>query len=86
MRLYLNVNIQAENTVVFVVSLLSFNGHVSSHFDTIYLKLSAHAYFTALFHSMWSKCKNSKNRFYDVITSLLYCMDKKSIKYADILK
>ena len=46
---------------------------MSSHFDTIHVKLSTHAYFALLFHSMLSEYENSKNKFYDVITSVLYC-------------
>ena len=72
LSLELNVKIQAENTVVCMASLLSLNGHMSSHFDTIHLKLSTHAYFALLFHSMLSEYENSKINFYDVITSVLY--------------
>ena len=56
-----------------MTSSLSLNGHISFHFYTIHLKLSTHAYFPVLFHSMWSKYENSKNTFYDIITSVLYC-------------
>ena len=49
--------------VKWLVWLLSLNGHTSSHFDIIHLKLSTHAYFTVLSHSMWLKYENSKNRF-----------------------
>ena len=63
LRLVLNVKIQAENTVVCMANLLSLKGHISSHFDTIHFKLSTHAYFPLLFHSMWSKTENFKNRF-----------------------
>ena len=63
LSLELNAKIQAENTVVCMASLLSLNGHMSSHFDTIHLKLSTHAYFALLFHSMLSEYKNSKNEF-----------------------
>ena len=45
---------------------------MSSHFDTIHSKLSTHAYFALLFHSMLSENENSKNKFYDVLTSVLY--------------
>ena len=55
--------IQAENTVVCMASLLSLNGHMSSQFDTIHLKLSKHAYFTLLFHSMLPEYENSKHKF-----------------------
>ena len=63
LSLELNVKIQAENTVVSMASLLPLNGHTLSHFDTIRLALSTHAYFAVLFHAMWSKYENSKNRF-----------------------
>ena len=46
-----------------MANLLSLNGHMSSHLDTIHLKVSTHAYFALLFHSTWSKYKNSKNKF-----------------------
>ena len=62
--------IEAENTVVCMASLLSLNGHILSHFDTIHSKLPTHVYFAVPFHSMWSKYKNSKNTFYDVINSV----------------
>ena len=48
---------------VCMVSLLSLNGHMSSHFDIIHLKLPKHAYFALLFHSMLSEYENSKNKF-----------------------
>ena len=63
LSLELNVKIQAENTVVCMASLLSLNGHISSHFDTIHLKLSTHGYFALLFHSISSEYENSKNKF-----------------------
>ena len=59
----LNVKIQAENTVVCMASLLSFNGHMSPHFDTIHLKVSTHAYFALLFHSTLSEYENSEIKF-----------------------
>ena len=53
---------------------LSLNAHTSVHLDKICTKFSTHAYFEVLFHFMLSKCKNSKNKFYDVIISNeLYC-------------
>ena len=45
---------------------------MSSHFDTIHLKLSTHAYFALLFHSIRQNMKILKINFYDVITSVLY--------------
>ena len=54
--------IQAENAVVCMASLLSLNCHMSSHLDTIHLKLLTHAYFALLFHSILSKYENSKNK------------------------
>ena len=54
------MKIQAENTVC-MASLLSLNGHRSSNFDTIHLKLLTYAYFVLLFHSMLSEYENSKN-------------------------
>ena len=56
------MKIQTENTVVCMASLLSLNGHMSSHFDTIHLQLSTHAYFALLFHSMLSEYENSENK------------------------
>ena len=70
--LELNVKIQAENAVVSMASLLSLNGHISSHFDTIHLKLSTYAYFALLFHSICQNMKILEINFYDVITSVLY--------------
>ena len=58
-------------------SLLSLNGHISSNFDIIDLKLSTNANFTVLFRSMWSKHENSKIDIHDVITSVLYRHDKR---------
>ena len=72
LSLELNVKIQAKNTVVCMASLLSSNGHMSSHFDTIHVKLSTHAYFALFFHTMLSDYETSKNKFYDIITSVLY--------------
>ena len=46
---------QAENTLICMARLLSSNSHISSIVDTIYLKLSMHAYCMELFHSKWSK-------------------------------
>ena len=54
--------------------LLSSNAHTSSNLNTIHLKISTHAYFTVLFHSKWSKYKNSKIDFYDVTTLVLHCL------------
>ena len=54
-----------------MASFLSSNG-ISSYFDNILPKLSIYAYFMMLSHSMWSKYKNSKNSFNDVITNELY--------------
>ena len=46
-----------------MASLMSLNGHMSSHFDTIHLKLSTHAYFALLFQSMLSEYGSSKSKF-----------------------
>ena len=54
---------KASVEIGLMASLLSLNGHMSSHFDIIHLKLSTHAYFAVPFHVMWSKYENSKNRF-----------------------
>ena len=45
---------------------------MASNFDTIHLKLSTDSYFALLFHPMLSEYENSKKKFYDVITSVLY--------------
>ena len=63
LSLELNVKIQPENTAVCMANLLPLNGHMSSHFDTIHLTLSTHAYFAVLFRAMRSKYGNSKNIF-----------------------
>ena len=46
-----------------MANLLSSNRCISVHFDNIYLKLLAHAYFEVRFHSMLSKHENSKSIF-----------------------
>ena len=67
-----------------MASLLPLNGHMSSYFDTIHLKLSTHAYFALLFHSMLSDYENSKNKFYDVITSVLNRREFSSCEVSDL--
>ena len=47
--------------MVCMSGLLPLNGRISSNFDNNRLELSAHAYFMVLFHSMWTKYKNSNN-------------------------
>ena len=55
--------IKAENTVVCMASLLSLNGHISLHFETIHLKLSTHAYLTVFIYFMLLKYEDYNNRF-----------------------
>jgi len=49
----------------------SSNGHISSHFNNIHVKLQTHVYSMVLFHSMRSRGKHSNNIVYDVITNEL---------------
>ena len=42
------LKIQAKNTVVCMATLLSLNGHMSSHFDTIHLNVNICVFCTAL--------------------------------------
>ena len=55
-----------------VASFRSSNGRISFHFDNIRLNLSTHIYVLVLAHSMLSNLKNSRSRFYDVITNEIY--------------
>ena len=47
---------------------------MSSHFDTIHLKVLIHDYLALIIHSMLSEYEKSKNKFYDIITSVLYVL------------
>ena len=71
--LVLNARNQEKNTVVCLASFLSLNGRILAHVEYIHVILSTYAYFEVRFHSMLSKCENSKNILYDVITNYLNC-------------
>ena len=58
--------------MVCMEGLLSSNAHISSHFVNIHLKLLTPTYSKVFFHSIWSEYKNFLNRFYDVITNVVY--------------
>ena len=55
-----------------MASFRSLNGRISSHFDNINLKVSAHVYFMVLSHSMRSKYKILKIDFCDNSTNEIY--------------
>ena len=57
-----------------MASPLSFYGHISSHFDKIFLKIAkiCLTYENSVYFMKTSNYENSKNIFYDVITMVLY--------------
>ena len=50
-----------KTTVVGRASFLLSNGHISSYFENLFLKLLTYVYVKVLFHSTWPKYKISKS-------------------------
>ena len=74
LSLVLNVMNQVENTVVCMARLLSSNAHTSSNFNSIHLKISTYIFLRCSFTPHDQNIKILKIDFYDIITSVLNCI------------